>query len=430
MIKRNLITCLLFIVLFLENALALTADDIYFPKQEEPFYSLPTTWAPIAEENKIRTMQMLVAPIEGSFQKIHSASGEFYVEYTAGVNANLAKLVQVPEKMISENLFRKINFTLAFESDLRKKNLFRSLQVDYDKMVMDDQSHTLKNIASLNSSSIVTSKELIFSEDANRFSTLPELPDFPEMENKRVAWREPPEIVNNRQLFEYIDPCECYDLKLWGSVGYLLRVLKGEFSKKEQKIVIENVHLFESVDDKGARWFRLTQKIQPSANDENGKRELNIFWYEDVGFHPVCSLYLTSAHELINLIQVRWEKVDEVYFPTESLFMVCDASTGKLSFRRKITRKKIAVNQSIDPQKFTYSALGLNDGDLLVDRIKQTVYTIQNNKPVKLAKFYEKYQTPYERSVNTFRFIIIGIGILLMATGIVLKFLRHKKRVN
>jgi hypothetical protein len=89
----------------------------------------------------------------------------------------------------------------------------------------------------------------------------------------------------------------------------------------------------------------------------------------------------------------------------------------------------IVINKPIDSKQFSYSALDLGDGDILVDRIKQQVFTIQNDKPVYLAKFYEKYQTPRERGFNRGRMFIMLLGFALIVFGIYLK-IRRKRSEN
>jgi hypothetical protein len=127
----------------------------------------------------------------------------------------------------------------------------------------------------------------------------------------------------------------------------------------------------------------------------------------------------------LDLLQVRWKKVNNIFFPVESRIVV-NKDDGKLSYRRKMTLDDIEINNPIDSKQFSYSVLGLGDGDILVDRIKQQVFTIKNDKPVYLAKFYEKYQTPRERGFNRVRMFIMLLGFALIALGIYLKIRRKR----
>jgi hypothetical protein len=105
-------------------------------------------------------------------------------------------------------------------------------------------------------------------------------------------------------------------------------------------------------------------------------------------------------------------------------------SDGRLSVREKMTMQEMQFNKPIDSKQFSYSALGLGDGDILVDQIKQQVFKIQNERPVYLAKFYEKYQTPRERGFNRVRLFIMLLGFALIALGIYLKIRRKRNENN
>jgi hypothetical protein len=103
---------------------------------------------------------------------------------------------------------------------------------------------------------------------------------------------------------------------------------------------------------------------------------------------------------------------------------------GRLSIRQKMTMQDMQINQPLDSKQFSYSALGLGDGDILVDQIKHQVFTIQNDQPVYLAKFYEKYQTPSERNTNRVRIAIKLLGFVLIALGIYISIRRRMIEKN
>ncbi|MDR1385522.1 MAG: hypothetical protein LBJ67_16995 [Planctomycetaceae bacterium] len=428
MIKRNLITCLFFIVLFLENALVLTADDIYFPKQEEAYYVIPQNWQLITNNaDKLNIMQLLVTTAKNGKNGIDTLKGQLSVQYEGKINNITAKEIDFSTNLLGEKpISHKVDFTIDFTSDLTNERSFRFRKETNSSFNVEGQILKSSNTPPYNTISIVSSNEYIYSFEKEILPTIPELPDYPGTENKRVAWRESPEPLVNKTLVEMIDPYEYFDLKkTWGNVESFYEHMKGIHGNLLKEAALKDISLFEAKDEKNNKWYRIFYKVSCGGNFD----EVNIFWFQEVKFYPVCYLYTNSSHITTNLLQVRWKNINGLLFPVDS-YVVSYYNSGDLSYRRKMTMSDVKINEPISPDQFTYSALGLKDDDILVDRIKQTVYTIQNNKPVKLAKFYEKYQTPYERNVNIFRFIIIGIGILLMATGVALRLLRYKKRVR
>ncbi|MDR1494114.1 MAG: hypothetical protein LBT05_15545 [Planctomycetaceae bacterium] len=428
MIKRKLTTYLFFIILFLENSLLLTAEEIYFPKQEEAYYAIPQSWQLITNNaDKLNIMQLLVTTAKNGKNGIDTLKGQLSVQYEGKINNITAKEIGFDTNLLGEKpISHNVDFTIDFILDLTNEKTFRFRKETKSSFNTEEQIVKSPNTSPYNTISIVSSNEYIYSFEKEILPTIPELPDYPGTENKRVAWRESPEPLVNRTLVEMIDPYEYFDLKkTWGNVESFYEHMKGRHGNLLKEAALKDISLFESKDEKNNKWYRIFYKVSSG----NGFDEVNIFWSQEVKFYPVCYLYTNSSHVTTNLLQVRWKNVNGLLFPIDS-YVVSYYNSGHLSYRRKMTMSDIKINEPISPEQFSYSALGLKDDDILVDRTKQTVYTIQNNQPVKLAKFYEKYQTPYERNVNRVRLIIIGIGILMMATGLALRFFGHKKRVR
>jgi hypothetical protein len=256
-----------------------------------------------------------------------------------------------------------------------------------------------------------------------------ELPGFDLAEEQQVAWRETPEFAKSRTVADFIDPCEYFDVLLWGNLGSVVDAMDGKHGDDSRDYFRENSSFFQSTDKSGKKWFRYFQRVQ-STNDPSGFRESNIFWSEESGFHPICRLYATSTNKIIGLVQLRWKLTDGVYYPVES-YQVSNENDGTLSYRRKMTASNLAINKPVKKDQFSYSALGLKNGDVLVDRIEESVYTIQKNKPVFVAKFYADYQSPPPTlptgSISGIRWVAIGLGIVLIILGLYLMYLNAKK---
>jgi hypothetical protein len=212
---------------------------------------------------------------------------------------------------------------------------------------------------------------------------------------------------------------------IWGNIAVAIEALEGKQGTDDKKKISQTCFVFESQDVIGSKWYRVYRKFS-TGNLAHGDIEVNILWHESVNFLPVFHMITDESDNTRNLIQVRWEKSDDQYFPAESYSVIYE-KPGVLSFRRRITTQKIAINQGVGTEHFFFLSLGLGDGDILVDRVKQSVYTMKNDKPVYLAKFYEKYRTPEEQA-SRFRFVTMGLGILLIIIGLYLRYMRIRKR--
>jgi hypothetical protein len=403
----------------------LNAQEIYFPKQEKQLYSLPVNWSPIPENEKISTLKMLVETTESTYKKIKSISVFFNVKIIEGIDKNFALSINIPNEMISSNLVHKTHFTLECHSDSKAKHTLRIRKEKMNSFENNGTELVLENMGSYNLSSILSSDSHLYSHENEILPTIPELPGFPETERKRVAWREPPEGVSKRSLTEMIDPYEYFDFVNWGNVKHFFEALSGNFGEKTKNAAMKDILLFEATDENGDKWYRMYYQISTGK----GNDESNIFWSQKAGFSPVCYLNTNSSHLPIHLVQVRWEKENNIFFPVES-HVVTYHENEVLSYRRESVIENLKINQPIDSKQFSYSALGLSDGDILVDRVKQQVFTIKNDKPVYLAKFYEKYQTPQERNFNWVRMYIMLLGFALIALGIYLKIRRRRIENN
>jgi hypothetical protein len=397
------------------------SQEINFPREEPKFFSFPVTWQPVTNDEKIKILQMLVKTSESTLQKINTINGMYKVEYEQTVVKETMSEMKFLNHLPTSDIIQKYDFSLRFFSDIKREKTFYSKQIIQQIFETNGETIEQESLVLFDVNSICSKNDYLYSISSDKATpNVTELLDFPEIKDKKIAWRESPEKMQDRTLVDFIDPCEYLRFKEWGSINLILESMEGKHGEENQKIA-KDISLFETSDDKGVKWYRLHQLF----NSTLGKRELNIFWNQESGFHPICQLYTTPSHVTLDLLQVRWKKVNNIFFPVESRIIV-NKDDGKLSYRRKMTLDDIEINKPIDSKQFSYSALGLGEGDILVDRIKQQVFTIQNDKPVYLAKFYEKYQTPHERNINRVRLFIMVLGFALIVLGIYLKIRRRR----
>jgi hypothetical protein len=398
------------------------SQDVPMPKDENFFGPPPTHWQSIPVERRIETLRFLVMTLQNADNQVQSFSANCSLQYEQGLSTAVAKSIHVRDELITGNMFQKINSLFTIASDRTAHKTFRSHRIQEQAFFSNGQKIDVQNAASVDTNSILTASEYLFSVDKEILPTVPELPGFPDAENRRTAWREPPEKSKNRGLFDMVDPCEHLTWGGWTALPICLEALEGKHGKKAKELM-ENICLFSAFDEKKQQWFRLNQLWKGS--DEI--IDLDIFWNQEAGFLPVCQMQTNGQHRLISLKQVRWKKVDQIFFPVEMSAAVFPNGDGKLSYRRNMSVNEMEVNKPIDSKVFSYSALGLGDGDVLVDRIKQRIYTIQDDKPVFLAKFYEKPMTSSERTISYVRIGLVVTGALFIILGIYLKIKRKRE---
>jgi hypothetical protein len=404
------------------------SQEISFPREEPAFFSFPATWQSVTDEEKVKILHMLVAVSDSTLQKINTINGMYQVEYEQTIAKETVNERKFLTSVPISDIIQKYNFSLRFFSDIKREKTFYSKKIIQQIFETNEKKIEPEGLVLFNTNSICSKKDYLYSISSDKATpNITELLDFPQTKGKKNAWREAPETIRNRTLVDFIDPCEYLRFTTWGNINLILESLEGKHGEENQKKA-KNISLFETNDNKGVKWYRLHQSFN-STDESAGKRELNIFWNQESGFHPICQLYTTPSNVTLDFLQVRWEKVNNIFFPIESRIVV-NKKDGKLNYRRRMTLEDIEINQPIDSKQFSYSALGLGDGDILVDRINQQVFTIQNDQPVYLAKFYEKYQTPSERNTNRVRIVIMLLGFALIAIGIYLRIRRNRIEKN
>ena len=84
------------------------------------------------------------------------------------------------------------------------------------------------------------------------------------------------------------------------------------------------------------RWYRYQRFL------ENGKLEGNLFWSEISGFMPLCDILTKVSGETVQLQRVKWETVNSVYLPVETLY-VRYSESGEVEHSQRMTISNIKV---------------------------------------------------------------------------------------
>jgi hypothetical protein len=429
---------IIFSLLLLIVVNVVSAKDSFFtlPAGEESLVLLPTNWQPIPQEKHIETLQFLDEILKSNAKQIKTIktfSGTYLVSIEDEINSNMAKTVLSSEnknnKPITQEgsfppkLTRKLDYQFNFVSDNAPNRVFRSVKNIKQEFFSNGQPTKVTEMSSPGANSITTSSDFVYLEEQFKINRIKEFPDYQDEINK-VAYRVPFEQgTANIGRSAVLTPFEFLEPDRWPiTLDYYIPVLKGKGGQENQQYVQKNNMLFQTEDENQQKWFRY-QIVVPKSSKGN-RVECNVFWNQQSNFLPVCAIQ-TRDKQIFSSIQVQWDKRDHVFIPiiSSNVYFMDD---GRLSVRQKMTMQEMQINKPIDSKQFSYSALGLSDGDILVDQIKQQVFTIQNDKPVYLAKFYETYQTAHEQSFNRGRMAIMLLGFALIVLGIYLKIRRRR----
>ena len=383
---RTIVQLSTMLVLLLMGMSDSKSQNLHFPENENELFRPPTEWSIVSDKEKFATLKMLVSTLDGSLQKIRSVSGEFSVLYEQGEEGNSSHDLRLA------STFQRSEFTLKFCDDVAGKRIFREKKTSSLKMADIPEDKRVTSGAEwkpYDTISIVSDSEYLHTVRGEILPTVPELPNYPGTDNRRVAWRDSPEKAEKLGIAVLIDPREYFDSDNWANMKFIVDSIEGKHGEENTleatKTLEKNIVIFETISD-NKKWFRLYQQF---GDTPGTKTDLNLFWSEDSGFHPVCKL-CTRGAKLLELVQVRWNIIDGVHFPIES-FVVIRHESGDRSYSRHMKLNVPKINHPVDPEWFTYAALDLHNQDILVDRIDSVVYHVENNTLKRLADFHSKY---------------------------------------
>lgn len=435
-IMRTIVVFLLSLIV--ANAAASKDSVFSLPAGEEWLVALPTNWQPIPQEKHIETLRFLSEIFESNAKQLRTIktfSGTYLVASEDEVSSSMAKPIlsskqtndgQSPTMGSFPSKFtRKLDYQFDFVSDNTNNNVFRSVRNVKPSFFSAGQPVEVTGISSSSPRSVTSSSDFLYIDEQFKANRIKEFPDY-EGEINRVAYRVPREQgPNNIGRWAVLTPFEFSEPRRWpiSLGGYYIPVLEGKGGKENQHHVQKNNMLFQAEDEKGQKWFRYQVVIPKSS--EGHRQECNIFWNQQSNFLPVCSIQIRDGQVYCS-IQVQWKETDNFFVPSvaANVYFMPD---GSLSVRQKMTMQEMQINKPIETMHSPYSALGLGDGDTLVDKIKQRVFIIQDGKPVLQGKFYEKHQTPQERRANQLRVVMLIVGIGLIIFALYLRIRRKKQ---
>jgi hypothetical protein len=85
----------------------------------------------------------------------------------------------------------------------------------------------------------------------------------------------------------------------------------------------------------------------------------------------------------------RWKRFDRAYLPSTIEERIYGAPGG-VPFKEQVVKlTECTLNRPLGLHQFDEQALGLVNGDLVIDHPERVVYTVKGGEPVKLANFGE-----------------------------------------
>jgi len=156
-------------------------------------------------------------------------------------------------------------------------------------------------------------------------------------------------------------------------------------------------------------------------------------WSGPVGFNPVTLVFEEGEKPggpVRRSTSWTWHLVDGVFLPAIVSEVQRDADAGNIDTYKRISElKECSLNKPLDAGQFEYAALGLSDGDIVLDDLNRTVFVMNGQEPTKLAEYHERYVPPGTPSLPSgIRFWLVVGNIAVVALMLAVFWIRRVRR--
>lgn len=392
---------------------ALGGDSEVNPLEKVAGAQVPRQWVQVQRSRWGEIFEMLAAQMKGNYERIRTWRGTYLVHTRArlGVDeaalllqANLKRPVDCP--FVQDNLD-----TLDFAIDLEGNRIYR-----WPKPVKltwieekSQQRFSFPDLSPIDERSIVTAAEYLHFDGKVHHARFKAVPDVPEAQNTRAAFRDPPADARRRSLGDLMDPRRFYGpddaRKFWDILQTDVGNLKGERGPELQKAAETRLRVHEASTRNGS-WYRVDTELDgPGGTTDT----LSIIYCPAAGFYPVkCSFWREKVTETpFETTEWQWERFGEIYVPVTVRIVLNNGA-----YQRDVVLQRCALNEPIDASQFSYAGLGMQDGDLVMDRIEGICYVLDGGKPRKLADFNAEYLPTRGKVRIWLRRALIGLEVV------------------
>ena len=411
--ERKARVVLVLAILLIQSSFSPASEKLFKIPGESMFYDVPESWTELDFEQSVASLRLLTSSLEYALGSISTYRGEFAVDAKLLLDKNHVRSINKTNQSYDQNVYRLLRFSVSVVSDRRNNKTYRNVKYSESSAECGGRIVEMDDAVFTDVASVDTPKEHLFLESGDLTLSLAEIPDSPSFPIDTVVRVTPPEDELNRGHEGFVDPYRPYDMKSWGNVDYVLRLLEGGEGTDKQNEVKSAVSVCESNDDQGNKWFLYRQSFA-------GGNSLCVVWGEPSGFLPVCHAYMNSDQRLITAYSVKWRNDDGIYVP-EDILSESYLPNGDLSTRQKIYADRCELNEPVSPDQFSFRALGLKEGGLIVDNIQKKIYRYEKGEPVFFSEFNAKWKEKEKRKIDKFRLFVLVAGFAMIGAGIWLR---------
>ena len=373
-------------------------------------------------DTKVQTLQMLADQFKANYERIRTWKGT--------CNVNIEE--RLSEKFVADNfhesvkhatpLLKRSNFAVRFVVDFSSDSIFRSKITSSTKFIIEETNKELKvsGITPQDETTILTPEHYVHMSPKQIWPGFGVLPDFPQARNKRAAFRDATREARGLNYGDLTDPRDF--LGFSNRKPTFGQLLEG-YMKRLKQDPSDNVRVYERTNTTGPD-YRVVARTQM-----DGKLFYYVSeWSSLVGYSPVSMVFSAkdTGEGALYDMYVSWAAVEGIFVP-EQVRQSRYGPDGKASYHRDVKITKQLLNQPIDEHQFDYQGLGLQEGEMIVDRIENAVYLMKDGAPTRLADFGTPYRPP-AYWLRRGAFVVLVVAVVWLSAVIVRKRTAMKSR--
>ena len=390
-----------------------TATDTYAGKSGIDGAGMPPdgSWSEVPMPEKLDVLRMLVDRMTTNFGKLRTWSGVYTEHSRTPIPSNPSKIVAsgpMPEPTVRA----EFKAACRFRIDLVQDSCFLSLE-DGDEAYYELEGDAIAESGfkrHLEQACVLTPEHYLELTPAGRYHGFVELKGH-DLPPKRALFRRPPARAGFSCFSNFFDPRVLFHLsattKTWGEFeNSYIPCLQGDHGS-ERKSQFDERLLLSRAEQDGVTWYRAAFLV----GGRDGRPLKEQIYSSDAGFNRT-HLTAWKGDSVSHRYTYTYREIDGIYVPEDVML-----EYNGLTATRHLTLEECVLNRPIDASQFSYEALGIEDGDLIMDDIEQVAYQYKSGEPEKLANYGEgppKAPADTEQADSPSRMIYVWLGLAVL----------------
>ncbi|HLN26335.1 MAG TPA: hypothetical protein VK395_01170 [Gemmataceae bacterium] len=395
-------------------------------------------WHKVQPSARSQILELLSVQTRANYERIETLQASYSVHHEDYLSRDFVKEAfgaRLP-KDSSPALIREIEVNQKVAIDMESGRVFRERETKRFRLLTTTSRKPviMPGVGDADDGrSIVTSEDYTFFNPKQPPATSVVAGDNPKAQNKRMAHRLAPEKARGREYSGLLDPRTFYrcasNQKSWEELQMYLSTLKGEKGADQQQKV-QKLEIDEA-EQAGSIWYRLRL---PITSPDGKFTTWTSVWSPLAGYNPVSLIFSKGENAggpITKSISWEWKQVDGIFFPAviHEVWHPDGLPDNVDTLNEVITLKECSLNSPLPSNQFSYGALGLKTGDLILDDMESTVFIVNDaGIPVRLAGYNEEYVAPALARRTKFGWLLAvnaaGIAIALL----VVVLIRRRRR--